>query len=108
MSFIGAMRHFIEIQQESRSGDGAGGAAVSWTTIATLWAAMEPLRVSESSRGERQESATSYRITVRDGITVTNAMRIVWNGRAFNIRGVRNIDERGRVQEILADEGVAT
>lgn len=107
MSIVGAMRNVLSLQQESRVADTGGGAALSWTTIATLWASVEPLRGSETVQAEKLTGVITHKIIVRDEITITAAMRFLWGSRIFNIRSIRNVGERGRFLEILAEEGVA-
>jgi SPP1 family predicted phage head-tail adaptor len=107
---IGKLRHRITFQQENRTDDGAGGGDLSWTDIAgvpTVWARVEPVSTGEALRAMQLQSGITHRITLREKTEITTAMRIVFEGRYFNIRGIRHIEERGRWTEITAEEGVA-
>jgi len=108
MSLLGNMRHVLSLQQETRTPDTAGGAALGWTTVATLWASVEPLRGTEDTLAEKLTGVITHKILVRDEATITAAMRFLWGSRIFNIRSIKNIEECGRFLEILAEEGVAT
>jgi SPP1 family predicted phage head-tail adaptor len=108
MTNIGKMRQRLTLQEETRSADGGGGAALAWADIATFWADIEPFRVQETLSAEKLAGVVTHKITVRAEIGITPAMRLAGSGRVFNILGVRNIGERGRFLEILAEEGSAT
>jgi SPP1 family predicted phage head-tail adaptor len=110
MTAIGALRQRLVLQQESRVADTGGGASLSWTSVATLWAEVTPLSGKENIQGEKVSGVLTHKIRVRyhASITVSPATRFLWGARVFNIRAVRNIEERGRILEILAEEGVAT
>ncbi len=108
---IGEMRQRLILQKESRSEDGGGGAALSWTTVATVWASIEPVRAYEKVTGEKPVGSITHRITTRYEAAISPqpdaAMRFIWGSRTFNIRGVRNSSERNRFLLIDAEEGVA-
>lgn len=108
MFCIGPLRQRLYLQQESLGADTGGGGALSWTTIATLWAAVEPFSGKEALQAGRISGSITHRIRLRYDSSVTTAMRFLWGSRVFNIRDIRNINERNRVMEILAEEGVAT
>lgn len=103
------LKQRITIEQPTESADGAGGTTRSWSTLATVWAELVPLR---SGRGEslvnRQLTAeVTHRITIRYRADVTTAMRVSYGGRVFNIRKVTNVGEAKVTLEMLAEEGVA-
>jgi SPP1 family predicted phage head-tail adaptor len=108
MSAIGEFRERISLQQEVRLGDGGGGAVLNWEEVAELWAAVEPMNGRENIQGEKVSGTQLYRVRFRCEEYVRTAMRIVWQERALNIRSIRHVDARGRLLEIIAEEGVAT
>ena len=114
-NIIGNMKQRITLQEAIESDNGSGGQDVIWQDVTTVWAQVEPiLSFYVSSRGrelvqnEKLQSRSSYRVKIRYFPGVTGAMRMSYDGRIFNIRGVVNLDEAGRFLEILAEEGVAT
>jgi SPP1 family predicted phage head-tail adaptor len=107
MSAIGEFRERISLQQEVRLGDSGGGAMVNWEEVAELWAAVEPLSGRENIQGEKISAVQSYRVRFRCEEYVRTAMRMVWQERVLNIRSIRHVDARGRLLEIIAEEGVA-
>jgi SPP1 family predicted phage head-tail adaptor len=106
---IGTMRHRIALQNSTPSGDSRGGSSLSWATADTVWAEVKPLSGSEALRGMEMQDRITHRITIRfrDDITINAKSRVLWGSRIFNIRSVRNIDERGKYIVMSADEGVA-
>ncbi len=113
---IGELRHRLSIQAERATSDGGGGMSDPWTdpvTVATVWGKVEPLSIGQGAGGERLHAAQiqdrlSHRIVIRHRTGITAAMRVMFGARAFNIRAVIDVDERGRFLELLCDEGVAT
>lgn len=105
----GDLRHRVTIQAEQRSDDGYGGSSLpTWSTVATVWAEVKPLKGREQLHGQQLEGRVTHRIIMRYRAGVTAANRLLFGTRAFNIRSVVNVDERGRWLEIMAEEGVAT
>lgn len=113
---IGKMQHRLTIQSRSRSSDGGGGAASTWSTVDTVWGRIEAKGGSERFFGDQNEARTSHLITIRFRRDVTAAMRIVYSyavdsvnySRTFNIRSIANKGERDKYLELVCEEGVAT
>jgi SPP1 family predicted phage head-tail adaptor len=106
---IGEIRKQIAIQAEAPTSDGAGGYALAWTTLATVWAEIKPLSGHEVFTAQHLEGHVTHQITTRyrNDITITTDMRIVYGSRLFNIRSVTNSGERNRWWELLVEEGGA-
>lgn len=107
---IGKLRHRITFQKETRVDDGGGGSASTWGDIsgtATVWASVEPLSGREVLFGQQLQASVTHRIKLRHKSDISEAMRIKFGSRFFNIRSIRHIEERDRWTEIMAEEGVA-
>ena len=114
------LRHRLTLQQEVNTADGAGGYAGTWTNIVDLWAEIIPLIGSGSSNTRNSgkeilfsgqlQAEISYRILLRfqSSLTITPAMRLVYESRIFNIRSVANSSENRETLELLVQEGVPT
>lgn len=104
------MRQRITLQTPQESDDGAGGVTRSWSDVDTVWAEVLPLSGGRIERlfARQLQDEVSHRIIIRYRDDVTATMRVVYAGRAMNIRSVVNVAEAGVMLEILADEGVAT
>lgn len=109
MSLIGEMRNRVALQTLGGSTDAGGGTSTSHSTAVTVWAKVENLSGSESVFGDQLRGTSNYRFTIRYYSALTEAYRLSFNSKTFNITQIRDIEEgRRRYQEILAIEGVAT
>lgn len=98
----------MTLQQAARAPDGQGGATVTWSDVATVFANVQPLVGQEAVVSRQLQDSLTHKVTMRWRGGVKAAMRLKWGTRLFNIREVRNIDERNHVLELRCDEGVAT
>ena len=105
---IGALRHRLALQEETRGADAGGGYTLTWSDIATVWGRVEPLTGAERLQAMRLESRVSHRVTIRHRTGVSAGMRLLHDGRALNIRTVIDPDERRHWLELMCEEGVAT
>lgn len=105
---IGALRHRLALQEETRSADSGGGYTLIWSGVATVWGRIEPLTGAERLQAMQLESRVSHRVTIRHRTGVSAGMRLLHNGRALNIRTVIDPDERRHWLELMCEEGVAT
>ena len=107
----GALGQRITLQQRSVAQDATGGQLATWADVATVWAEVTPLSGRELIAAQAVASETSHQITMRwqpafaDPKTVA-ALRVVMNGRLFNIKASINDDERNRTLMLLVAEGV--
>ncbi|WP_421863767.1 phage head closure protein [Parvibaculum sp.] len=101
---IGEMRERVTLQSPSRTPDGAGGAEVTWTNSAPVWAKVEDRGGSERLAGERLAAGTKLRLTIRYRSGITTEMRVLWNERALNIRAVGDPDGRKRFLVLDCEE----
>lgn len=105
----GDLRHRVNIQRRNLQQEPILGEQVlySWTTIATLWAAIEPLSVREFVAASMETSKVTTRITVRALAAINSTMRVVHGDKIYNIHGVLSDRESGREYLTLAcSEGV--
>lgn len=110
MSTAGQLTERIRFEQESRTPDGGGGASISWPTVATRWAAVEPLKGREQLQAMQLQASNLYRVTIRnDGLAITASMRLVWltNGNALlNIRECPPTPKGSLYRVLVAELGV--
>jgi SPP1 family predicted phage head-tail adaptor len=107
---IGKMRHRITLQKEVRVADGGGGFTITWTNVATdpsIWASIVPVSTAENLRSMQLQVSITHRITIRYRSDITGALRVLYGGRVFNVRGIKVIEERDRWIELSCEEGVA-
>jgi len=97
------LRHRVTIQTPVRTGDGQGGATVTWTDVATVWAQVTPGTGGERviAHGLREQSPYDVRIRYRPDVTA--ACRLVWTttdpyGNAISLTlDVQNVTTEGQV-----------
>ncbi|MCX8998464.1 phage head closure protein [Rhizobiaceae bacterium BDR2-2] len=92
----GQMTARLDLQRPVSSPDGQGGAAVSFETVASLWARIEPVSHAPTEAASQRGFTLTHRIWIarRDGIEA--GMRFVKGGRGFAIRAFRDPDETRR------------
>jgi SPP1 family predicted phage head-tail adaptor len=100
----GWIAHRVAIERPIRSTDGAGGAEIAFETLATVWAAIEPISAREDGGSGRLATAVSHRVTIRWRADVTGAMRLRHRGRTLRIASLRDPDESRRFLVIEAEE----
>lgn len=103
-AMIGEMVETIEIQTRSYTQTAYGEEIVTWTTVATVWAAVENNRRATewerylaSTGKERQRTHHKFTIYYDPAFTVTpEDNRIRWNTNAWDVEQV--VDPDGRKQ----------
>lgn len=106
---IGDLRKQLIVQAEQQTPDGAGGYALAWTTLASVWANISPLTGRELYTAGHQESRVTHKVTMRwrKDLAITPDMRLLYNERVLNIRAVINEGERNQYAILLVEEGAA-
>lgn len=105
---IGKLRHRIVIQKPTLSTDSIGGKTETWSTLDTVFAAIEPVSANQTWMAERLEHRVTHKITIRYRDDLTSDMRIYFDSRYFYIQGFRKILETDHWSEIMAAEGEAS
>lgn len=101
----GRLRHQVTIQQLTRTTDGAGGYTQSWSTFATVWAQVTPVRGLEQPLGDGTAAPITHEVRLRWVDGVRPDMRISHDGRTLTISGPPlNIDERDREMVLTCSE----
>lgn len=93
----GNLRHRIALQRKQQTQNPQTGAMVTtWVTEATVPAAVEPLSAREFIAAQAVQSDVSVRIRVRYRPGITAAMRLLHDGKVYNITGVLADKDSGR------------
>lgn len=101
---IGRLRHQLILEQPVRTPDGGGGTSESWSTVATLWAAIISTGGTENFDVDALTGRISHEIVLRYRPGIEPAMRLRLGARVFEIAAVINIDERNRWTRCLCVE----
>jgi SPP1 family predicted phage head-tail adaptor len=104
----GKLRHRLVIEAPQVSQDTDGGQLITWEPQGKpIWGSIEPLRNSEQLIAAQVGARQTHRLTLRYVVLPTE-YRLALEGttRIFEPTGVRNIEERDRMLEVLAVENV--
>jgi SPP1 family predicted phage head-tail adaptor len=93
----GQLRHRLALEAPVRIEAEGGAAAIDWSPVAHVWAAIVPLSGREAVAGDSVRGVVTHELTLRYRAGIQPAMRLVTgSGRVFEIRAVRDPDERRR------------
>jgi SPP1 family predicted phage head-tail adaptor len=107
MPRAGDYRHLVTIEAPVETTDSFGQAIKSWSTFATPYAAIEPLRGREFFASAQISAEITVRIRMRYLPGVTEKMRVVHNGKYYNIISPPiNPNERNRELHLMCGEGL--
>ena len=96
----------IAIEREVGVSDGQGGSTLSWQLVATVWALVRPMSGRERERAASVNAEANYLIVIRYRSDIDEKDTVVWRGRRFNLRFVKD-RARSRFLELHAERGVA-
>lgn len=102
----GSLRHRLALQSKSETQDDLNQPVDSWTTAATVWGRVAPMKASESYEAQQNVARITHEITIRHTSAITENMRIVHDGRTFYIQGIRNPEEKGVMLTLECSERV--
>ena len=103
----GKLRHRIVIQSPTETVNSYGEREQSWSTFATVWGSIEPLKGSEFIAAQQTNAELSVRMRIRYLAAIKPKYRVSWNDRTFEINSIANIEERNREIELMCTEMVA-
>ena len=105
MSF-GKMNTFLEILEKKITTDAEGFKSEREVVLTSVRAYREGRHGSEkwANRAAFTDATDLFRFRVIPGITVTTDLRILCDGRTFEITSVENVKGRGMYLEVLARE----
>jgi SPP1 family predicted phage head-tail adaptor len=100
----GKLKTRLLIQMPVEMPDGQGGVARSYATLATVWAAVTPLRAAQRAGidADAEGAAARYRIVLRSNFSLTLQHRLVEGGRIYRIAAINESMDR-RFIEIDAE-----
>lgn len=103
---IGKMRFEIELQKPTNTRDAGGGITEAYTTLSNLYADIEQTRGNESLRQGQVKEKTTHIFTIRYRRDIGTNYRIRYDSDNYNIRNIKNIDNRNRYLEVECELGV--
>ena len=100
----GALRRRLTLEAPSRSGDEGGAAAITWSAIGSVWAAVIPRIGREIVTADGQAARVTHEIEIRWRDDVTAAMRFRDGVAIYAIHAVHQRDELRRRLVCLVEE----
>lgn len=92
----GKLRHPVTIEQSTETTDEYGAVVLTWSTLASVWAAIEPMRGRERFEAQHHAIEEDTRIRIRHRDDVTAEERVVDRlGNVYHIKGVLDVDGLG-------------
>jgi len=104
----GPMNTRIAIQEEQYAEDEGGGRAKVWKTLFSVWAQWKHQSMYERLQSMQLQSGVTHRVLIRNRSDISPVHRILYKGKAYQIRAVVNVNEKNDQMELQVEEGVAT
>ena len=102
---IGSLRHRLILEAPTQRPDGGGGATISWSEQATVWADIRARRGGERDQADRPDARLQLQVRIRYRRDVSTAMRLRDGTRVFNILSLFDEDGRERFLTCVCEEG---
>lgn len=93
----GPLDRRITIERYTETRDAFNNPVQTWATLTTVWAAVEHIRDSERWAAQEVGATATMRFQIRYSSTVADVSpldRVVYEGRAYDIAGVKEIGRR--------------
>lgn len=99
---IGQLRHPVELQKFINVQDELGNQIEEWTTVATVWAAVEPVSGKEYWEARMLQAETTVKVTLRyrPGLNPVE-YRLVFRGEIYEIESIINLEGRDRLLQLM-------
>ena len=105
----GYLRHRLALKSKSVSRDTFGEEDITWTTTATVWGSVEPLRGREYMEARQGQADVSHRVVIRYRTGVVPTMQVVMeDGKTLVVDSVINRLEKEEMLELMCRELVNT
>ena len=107
----GDLRDRVTLQQRQTSQSPSGQPVETWVELFTAWADMDPLTGRELIAAQQVQSSVTHNVTMRYRSEFANpkavaSMRLVYQGRYFNIHACMDQDSRKRAVVLQVEEGL--
>lgn len=101
----GRLRRRIVIKQPVEARNGFGDVITTWSTVATVWGSVEPLRGREYMLGQQVQAETTVRIRMRYRSDVLPSWRVVEGAHVYDIKDIV-YDPRRREMDLMCADTV--
>lgn len=98
------LKRRVTIQYPSTTQDAYGQPVVGFVTLATVWAAVEPLTGRQLFAAKQAQSEISVKVTIRYRTDVKTSMSIVYLTHTYQIDAVIDFEARHESLELMCTE----
>lgn len=102
----GKLRHRVVLKTASETQNSFGELTRTYATLATVWAAVEPLSGREYLDARQIEAAVDTRIRIRYRSDVTSRTQVTWNSHTYDIQSVITDPTNARELQLMCREVV--
>ncbi len=88
MSIAHRLRHRVTIERKTAGEDAWGQPVEMWETVAIVPAEVWPLSGREYIAAQAEQAGVTTKITIRYQAGIEPAMRVLHDGKSYNIRAV--------------------
>lgn len=100
----GNLRQRVTIQDKQATRDSFGEEVITWVELATVWAAVEPLRGREFLDGQMATAEVTTRIRIRHRDDIKPEMRVVFGTKIYDVLSIIHLEERERQDHLMCQE----
>ncbi|TYR75581.1 head-tail adaptor protein [Rossellomorea vietnamensis] len=100
----GQLRHKIRFQKLEGVEDELGQYRESWVDGESAWCMIKTMQGREYFAAAASQSENTYRFVIRYRPGIDSSMRVIYNGRTFNIESAINDDEMNKTLTLIAKE----
>jgi SPP1 family predicted phage head-tail adaptor len=93
MTDPGRLRHRLTLEAPVETPDDAGGVTRTFSTIATVWAALTPVAARPDVGADALAASISHRIVIRTRTDITTRHQFRLSSRAFRVVTLRERDD---------------
>jgi head-tail adaptor len=93
---IGRLRNLATIQSNAPTQDTIGGTVDAWSTFGEWWCELVQVKGGEAFRGRAVHASADSVASGHYMPGVTRQMRVLLDGRTFDILDVNNVENRNR------------
>jgi SPP1 family predicted phage head-tail adaptor len=94
----------VTIQSRAAGQDNFGEPNGAWSDVATVWAAVAPVRGAERYQAAQTQAQNEIKVTIRYRAGLTPKNRLMLGARVLDIENIVNINERNETLEIFCKE----
>ena len=97
----GELDQRVTLQRREQGEDEAGQPFDAWVNVATVWAAVRPLRANDLIRADALTNIMDVKVTLRYRPGITSAMKVTHGADTYRIESVVDVKSGRRELELL-------